>query len=143
MKILFLDIDGVCNSSDYAISKGERPGVYDIDPVAAARVKRIVEATGCKVVLSSTWRLDADSREQVKKHVCEFIGVTMDLPSAWRGEEIRCWLLDNVKRDELQAYAILDDDADFNPDQPLFKTSFKTGLTDDIADAVIRHLNGA
>lgn len=73
--------------------------------------------------------------------VCDIVGVTMYLPSAWRGEEVRYWLLDNVKQEELQSYAILDDDADFGSDQPLFKTSTRVGLTDEIADAVIKHLN--
>lgn len=138
MKILFLDIDGVVNN--YATMQ-RFGGFRGIDPKLAAIVQRIVKETGCSVVLSSTWRLDAKSRAHVRKMVCDFIGVTMDLPHAWRGEEVRHWLLDNVKQAELQAYAILDDTTDFNSDQPLFLTSERTGITDEIAEQVIAHLN--
>ena len=39
------------------------------------------------------------------------------------------------------SYAILDDDADFLPHQWLFKTNFNDGITEEIAQAVIDHLN--
>lgn len=137
MRILFLDIDGVCNC---AATKQRFNGFIGIDPVMAGRVKRIVAEAKCKVVLSSTWRLDALSRRHVKQNVCDFMDVTPNYPHAWRGEEVRTWLIDNAPQKDLQAYAILDDNADFGPDQPLFQTSFAVGLTDEIADKVIKHL---
>lgn len=143
MKILFLDIDGVCNSRTYALNRTPSGGMLGIDPKPAALVRQIIEATGCKVVLSSTWRLHKDLRERVRKEVCDFIDVTPRYPSAYRGEEVRTWLLDNVKQEDLKAFAILDDDSDFYPHQPLFKTTFEHGLTRSIADDVIRHLNKA
>lgn len=54
-----------------------------------------------------------------------------------RGDEINAWLKDHP---EVTKYAILDDDCDFYDDQPLFQTTFQYGLTDEIAEAVIKHL---
>lgn len=140
MKLLFLDIDGVCNSRRYAIERG-KGGMLGIDPEAAKLVRQIIEQTGCKVVLSSYWRLRADDRATVRKEVCDFIDVTPHYPNGPRGEEVRTWIIDNVPQPELEAYAILDDDSDFWTDQPLFQTSFDTGLTPEISQAVIAHLN--
>lgn len=139
MRVLFLDIDGVCNSERYAKERA-KGGMLDIDPVAAARVNRIIDATGCAVVLSSTWRLSEDLREQVRKNVCEFIDVTADYPGKKRGIEVQVWL---NQHPAVRQYAILDDDDDFLPGQHLFDTTFAEGLTDDIADQVIKHFVGA
>lgn len=136
--VLFLDIDGVCN----CINTKQRFGPYvGIDPLMAARLKQIVKETDCWVVLSSTWRLDEDSRDHVKKKVCRFIDVTPNLQRAgsrgFRGDEINAWLNDHP---EVKHHAILDDDTDFHADQPLFKTEWATGLTGDIAEAVTKYL---
>ena len=55
-----------------------------------------------------------------------------------RGDEINAWLSEHP---EVTKYAILDDESDFYDDQPLFQTTFETGLTDEIAQKVIDHLN--
>lgn len=148
MKILFLDIDGVCNSRAYLYrlrAKDKRATLwYAIDPVAAHLVKRIIKATDCEVVLSSTWRLYPDGREQVRRDVCHFIDCTRDMQAGAkrgiveRGVEVQDWL---SKHPAVEQYAILDDSSDFLPAQWLFKTSFSDGLTEDIAEAVISHLN--
>jgi hypothetical protein len=135
MKCLFLDIDGVCNNKQ---TQQRFQGCIGINPDLAAIVRRIIEATGCDVVLSSTWRLNALSRAHVEQEVCSFVDVTPMRRSAPRGMEVNAWLSDHP---EVTQYAILDDDSDFLPDQPLFQTSFRTGITNDIADAVIAHLN--
>jgi hypothetical protein len=43
---------------------------------------------------------------------------------------------------DVTRYAILDDDSDFYADQPLFKTAWQTGITDEIAQQVTEYLNG-
>lgn len=147
MKVLFLDIDGVVNSKAFAKRIYEQQGyggLMGIDPVPARLVKRIIQDTGCKVVLSSTWRLWESSRAEVRRDVCEFIDCTIDMQAGAkrgvveRGLEVQEWL---SRHPHVKQYAILDDDADFLPGQWLFKTSFDTGLTEDIAQAVIDHLN--
>lgn len=142
MKVLFLDIDGVCNSGAWA--KQGNSMWHGTDPAAVALVRRIIAETGCKVVLSSTWRLYPEARAVVKRDVCNFIDYTVDLQRGAkrgvvaRGEEVKLWL---DSHPEVTQYAILDDDSDFLPDQWLFKTTFMQGITEDIAQAVIDHLN--
>lgn len=148
MKILFLDIDGVCNSRAYLYrlrAKNKRATLwYGIDPEAAKLVRCIVKKTDCKVVLSSTWRMYEDGKAQVRREVCYFIDCTKDLQAGSkrghvpRGEEIDEWL---SRHHSVKQYAILDDDSDFLPHQWLFKTSFNDGITEEIAQAVIDHLN--
>jgi len=137
MKILFLDIDGVVNN---ATTAQRHRGFIGIDPYMALLVDRIIQATSCKVVLSSTWRMMADSREEVRKMVCAFSDVTPVLHGEIRGFEIQAWL---QKHPETTRYAILDDNADMLPDQGpnFFKTSWAMGLTEEIAKQVIEHLN--
>lgn len=135
-KILFLDIDGVCN--DRETLERRDGGVIGINPAMAARVKRIVKETGCSVVLSSSWRFGERGREVVRKHVCDFISTTPRSDSGFRGDEIASWLASHPGVDK---YAILDDDADFHPGQTRFETDFYNGgLTDPIADEVIKFL---
>lgn len=148
MKVLFLDIDGVCNSRAYLYrlrAKNKKATLwYAIDPEAVKLVRRIIKETKCDVVLSSTWRLYEDGRAQVKRDVCHFIDCTKDLQAGAkrgfvnRGVEVQEWL---DRHPSVKQYAILDDDNDFMPNQWLFDTSFDHRLTEDIADAVIAHLN--
>lgn len=139
MKILFLDIDGVCNSEDYAkqlYAERGHGGMIYIDPNAAAKVQRIIKETGCQVVLSSSWRYDKHLIEIVKKDVCRLLDCTK-LSHGKRGNEVQDWL---DRHPQVKQYAILDDDPDFLPHQWLFKTTWKCGITDEIAQAVIDHL---
>lgn len=135
MKVLFLDIDGVCNCQSTLEHHGSFIG---IDPVMAERARRIVVEAQCHVVLSSTWRLHANSRKEVVEKVCAFIDTTPSLPTGFRGDEVKWWL---ERHPEVERYAILDDDEDFWKDQPLFRTTWAAGLTDEIADQVIDYLN--
>lgn len=142
MKVLFLDIDGVCNSAAWA-SQGNSLW-HGIDPATAQMVRRIIDETKCKVVLSSTWRMYKEARAVVRRDVCKFIDCTVDMQRGAkrnvvpRGEEVQEWL---DRHPHVKQYAILDDDSDFLPHQWLFKTSFDTGLTEEIANNVIQHLN--
>jgi len=63
-KVVFLDIDGVLNSQQWAETRGSRvrnPTYADdvqhsTDPACIARLNMITEVTDAVVVLSSTWR---------------------------------------------------------------------------------------
>lgn len=65
MLVLFLDLDGVCNSTRFMVERA-KAGTWDsadpkdwtnmLDPVAVALLNKVVEATGCKIVISSSWR---------------------------------------------------------------------------------------
>lgn len=141
MKILFLDIDGVVNC---ATTAQRHRGAIGIDPYRAFMVGQIVLETGCEIVLSSTWRLGEESREEVRKQVYPFIDIT---PNLWkakenkiRGDEIKDWL---DKHPEVEKYAILDDDSDMLPEQMpnFFQTTWAEGLTEEIKKKLIEHLN--
>mgnify|MGYP007026551141 CR=1 FL=1 len=96
--------------------------------------------TGCKVVLSSSWRHHPEGRQNVSERVTELFDITPTL-GKYRGDEVLAWL---DQHPEVTKYAILDDDMDFYVYQApnFFKTRFmEEGLTDEIAEAVIKHLN--
>lgn len=151
MKVLFLDIDGVVNKQEnFKHSKGVTP--YPIDSYCAFLVGRIVIATDCHVVLSSSWRNYPDAVKIVSDSVVPILDKTPNIykqleepifergrewDHSLRGDEVNAWLRNHP---EVEKYATLDDDGDFYDAQPLFQTTFKDGLTDEIAEKVIEHL---
>ena len=147
MKVIFLDIDGVLNSWAWTDKEGEResfPGWNKVDPEACARLNRIVEATGAKVVISSTWRKALRLSEI--RGVLAKCGAKVDVigatPVLWkpRGLEIQSWL---DGPDDVEAFVILDDDADMEHlVGKLVQTSCATGLMDEHVDRAIAVLNG-
>jgi hypothetical protein len=138
MKVIFLDIDGVLNSTKTV----ERwRGLIGIDAALPRRFAVLQQSTGADVVLSSTWRLSRTWKSTMRKNgVVGIIDRTPDLPGRSRGEEIEAWL---AAHPEVEVYAILDDDNDMLPHQPHFKTCFsKGGLTERIARQVQHYLHG-
>lgn len=165
MKYLFLDIDGVLNHEDWYVN---RIGKYRdsfkewweecFDPECVKRVKHILEETGAKIVISSSWRFDP-----YIKYYFEKIGLplkkylrtpNLHTEEGWpdRGEEIDAFL----KEHPCDNYVILDDDKDFTEDQLKhhfvhccadFPTAYKeghvgeTGLTDRKMKQAIEILN--
>lgn len=138
MAIIFLDIDGVLNC---ATTKQQFNDVVGIDPEKVVILKRILCATGASVVLSSAWRFDQDWRTALSDAglaLHHFVGVTERADSRIRGEEVATWINEHGV---VNQYAIIDDDSDMFPGQPHFKTTRDDGLTNEIAEAVIAHLN--
>jgi hypothetical protein len=175
MKVLFLDIDGVLNSSQssyyyrHIIKRDENAFDKDkedvlqwlaqeFDPMAISNLYRIIDKTGCKIVISSTWRL-GETLETMKSWFkglpliqSAIIGSTPSLrvktPNGQiinvpRGVEIHAWLVD-YKMDKYKSkkYAILDDDSDMWPVHVnFFQTKTNTGLDWETAEHVIEFLN--
>lgn len=144
MKVLFLDIDGVVNTKD--TFKKYPKSEFPIDPYCAFLVGKIQLETGCKVVLSSSWRHHEESVKFVNERIVPVLDTTGSCCSGIRGAEIYKWIRDNIPYEERDAlrYAILDDESDMLLWQKdhFFQTSFeKGGLTDEIALKVIEHLN--
>jgi hypothetical protein len=111
-----------------------------VDPKLVDMVHRIVRDTGCKIVLSSSWRLYKPDREFIQDTIAGIIDVTPDNRGlSDRGCEVIAWLKEHP---EVTVHAILDDSSDFHKEQPLFLTKWDTGLTADITQKVIEHLNG-
>lgn len=136
MKVLFLDVDGVINCET---TMQRSRGYIGIDPYMAFLVGKIQLDTGCEVVLSSAWRHFEGGRDEVEQQVCKLLDVTPDCTTGFRGDEVRAWL---KLHPEVIRYAILDDNDDFHDDQPLFLTSWKTGITKEIAENVTNYING-
>ena len=136
-KYLFLDFDGVLNTGKYA-RQMKREGIdpFDefgamFDPEAIANLKHLVELTGCKIILSSTWRNEG----------------IMRMRELWKDRNLpgeifsMAWLYQNAGRDD--RYVILDDEDYFFPKQQehLILTDDKEGLTDRKAQKAIWILN--
>ncbi len=144
--ILFLDIDGVI------VPFGEK----EISAACAEQLRRIVRAAGVGIVISSTWRMPPIERLLKIWRVaglpeCWIMGVTPDLalsplshPDRLRGTEIQAWLAANAPG--ATRFAIVDDQCDditpCFPPQVVFATKSETGLTPQIADAIISWLTG-
>lgn len=132
MKIIFMDIDGVLNSSRSCVAFGGYPhevsGYHKdmFDQVAIGLLRGLCEHGNISIVVSSAWRLT---------HHWDLIGRSLELPTmdrtpslcGCRGDEIKAWL---DAHPEVERYAIIDDDPDMLPEQiPFFvKTDGRNGL---------------
>ena len=144
MKVIFLDFDGVLNSHKWIganqhLFKSNQLFMHsDVDSEAVARVQRIVDATGAKVVVSSTWRRFnsiGELRRVLKKHgfTGEVISTT-PTHGGPRGTEIQSWLNDNP----VEGFVIVDDDSDMvHLMNKLVQTTFDLGLQDEHVDKAI------
>src|SRR5580698_4999930 len=135
MKVLFLDIDGVLNCSK---TRNPRKFPYVVDRLLLARLQKLLDRTGAKVVLSSSWRLDPVGLFAAKHWGVPFIGTCPDKPRSPRCKEILSWLADHPK---VTRYAVIDDEDDELDELPLFQPSGKTGLTMDIVRGAAAYLN--
>ena len=175
MKVLFLDIDGVLNSENwfayriYCVKnnmvnilmnfvdiddRNIKHKLTMLDDRAIANLNRIIEETGCKVVLSSSWRSSIESENiftqnllKLKGFKYEFYDVT---PRLWfsdfstrRGEEIKFWLDKESEKHEIESFVILDDDSDMLPEQTnnFIQIDGQVGLTDRDVFTAIEILN--
>merc|ERR1719464_1945810 len=73
VKLLFLDVDGVINTS--AMWPGQMTPMSDEHIM---RIGQIIKETECKIVLSTTWRYMANKRKKLIKKLNE-IGLKMDV----------------------------------------------------------------
>jgi len=125
MKIIFLDIDGVLNDAPTIM---EKDNDLPAEPHLSC-LKQIVDATGAEIVLSSTWRLFPQSRNDVRNKLktvgLQFIDRTKELRD--RDTEIREWL---GRHPEVDNYVILDDETEFSPELTAHQviTTFYEGL---------------
>lgn len=167
MKLIFLDIDGVLNSNNYAEKRMKQGIKYEIDPVdpdALHRLLEVISQTSAKIIISSSWRglsyKDTVAEFRKKPQICPLIpyiiGVTPRMNVDRRGMEINyvvChwkWciekgLIDEKYKDEkIDKYIIIDDDTDmllFH--KTLFiNTSWIEGFTDEDAARAVKILNG-
>ena len=156
MKILFLDIDGVLNSKQYDATRSMTDS-FNIDESRLPLVKEIIDRTGARVVLSSSWRkkLYDDLRPKCgegTRLLMTFEAASIpiyaitpcDCGLTSRPDEIRAWL--SASGDKVEAYAILDDAFGGwgELSDRLVRTSYLSGrgLEDEHVCEAVRILNG-
>lgn len=149
MKALFLDIDGVLNHQVFYMRRDEEEHLKSLpyplcefDPISVGCLNRILDVTGAKLVLSSSWRFD-EGLENIFREAGITHGiydVTPAVPNAHKGTEIQQFL---DRHPEITSYAILDDDSNMLPSQMenFVHTSWYDGLTEELACKAIRILN--
>jgi len=143
-KIIFLDFDGCI--TNYASS-------FRLNPDKLKLLGKIIEATNCSLVISSTWR-NYDVKTTIEKlsdtldyynngitfPFCDkIVGVTDRISQGRRGIEIAKWLKDNKFTGK---YVILDDvDEMLEEQKPYFiQTDLWEGLTDTDVEKAIKIL---
>lgn len=146
---IFLDVDGVLNNRYTRVRTGE--GWCFVDDFLVRRVRKIVDATGALIVLSSTWRdewnredesLNGPDFNELRAKFREFGMDFFDRTGAWqtrgRGWEILEWL--NGR--EVDSFVILDDWDDMGPiSDHLIWTNPTYGLTEEQVQEAIEILN--
>jgi hypothetical protein len=158
MKVIFLDFDGVLNHLDhFRATSGKRSSEAEgLDIECVKRLNRIIEATGAKVCVSSTWRLgktlcglrdilnDRGFVGKVVGKTPELRGVSPAGTPQERGDEIQRWINDWTRPTRgVDSFVILDDDSDMaHLKHLLVQTSFHDGgLLDCHVERAIRILN--
>ena len=140
MKVIFLDIDGVLNYTEWYTDE-RNPGNLngqegDLDPLCVDRIIRICEETGAKVVISSDWRISWYGTQmrlgrmglddnfvidktpeliwrKVSKH--NYLNENYEKTYEYsRGAEVDAWL---AAHPECTNFVIIDDRTDFTDEQ--------------------------
>jgi hypothetical protein len=151
-RIVFLDIDGVLNCTDFRAQHGGAGAVLAGEPhdpsthLDAVRIERfnlVTEATGAVVVLSSSWRcLFGPTRTEVMLRAkglrAPMIGSTPRVHGS-RGNEIAEWLRGCT---DVDSFVVLDDDLDARDGHEGRFVHVPDGLEMEHVDAAIRVLSG-
>lgn len=142
MRIIFLDIDGVLNSW---------ASFYKITTEKLQLLNDLIEQTGAKIVISSSWRIGSkDVKDFLDKNFSNkrtfrldnpnqelidniFYNNTIGLTDTFgpnRGDEIKRWL--DIYSDDVESYVIFDDDSDMLDEQleHFVQTDTYYGITD-------------
>lgn len=152
MKLIFLDVDNVLNSSSW-FRQVPTPQRFSLDPKCCARVAKICEVTGAFVVMTSSWRLRMKPNHLVDRLVAgglprdRILGLTPHaLPFMFsaterensRGMEIQKWL--EMYGKPVDNFVILDDKDDMDSLRDrLVRTNPEVGISDaDVETAVSR-----
>lgn len=159
MNIIFLDIDGVLNTSDsfkeeyYKSKELNRIRIYPIDEDRLSYLVEIVKLTNAKIVLTSSNRVNfikidnkliplnnigKDILNIFSKHNLSIYDITPYDDNRLRGNEIKMWLENNKNIDN---YIIIDDE---EVGLELYKDKLiKTNINNEVYGLNIRHVNKA
>lgn len=122
MKLIFLDIDGVLNTC-YTKERTSTNTIF-VEDRKIAILKKIIDNTNTKIVLSSTWRIGwrylelglttndmikdfIELRDKLKDFEIELYDKTPLLNTFLRGSEIKAYL--DSSKDNIENYIIIDD----------------------------------
>ena len=151
LKVIFLDFDGVLNSAKYLLGCGDFG--MAIDPTRMVLLRRIVDATGAKIVLSTSWREhwsknmgECDSTGAHINDIFDEYGLqvfdkTPEL-RVKRETEIKSWL---DKNPEAKSFVVLDDrllSADYLNGHFIKTSNYFDGLDETDVQKAIDILNG-
>lgn len=127
MKVLFLDIDGVLNGHQ---TFGKEHPYCKIDRRCVAQLNRVIDATDCRLVISSAWRYQMIAGECTRvgfgyllaTHGVRILGLSPkelvvgytlpDEVTCHRADQIHAWLKSEKERvlaDDYPPFAIVDD----------------------------------
>lgn len=140
MKYIFLDCDGVLNNINYTKKcyrkNGHKPmSMYCVpfDPHNLKNLAKIVNKTGAKIVLSSTWRIFKSHIYVLEARLAEYglrIYDMTDNINMIRGAEIKEWLKSHR---DIENYVVIDDEeynlSNFIDNKHLVIVDSKYGLT--------------
>lgn len=150
MKVIFLDFDGVLNSTKYMLACGKSGLVFD--PTKMLLLQQIQRATDAKIVLSTSWReyWSAESEKCTptghtinavfREYGLRIFDKTPELNTA-REREIEAWL----GHHKVKNFVVLDDrlmHADFLDGHYIKTSDYFGGLDETDAARVIEILNG-
>ena len=126
MKIIFIEIDGILNSDEYLdkVKNSDIQGIErDIDVEKVKLLKRAIDETGARVVLSSSWRYTRNAR-YLKELLANYEIRVDSTPYIQdiRGLEIKKWLSENQG---VEDFIILDDEIFDSFDEELIKKLVK------------------
>ena len=148
--MLFLDVDGVLNTS---LQHG---GKY-VHPLLVKRLKKVVDATNCKIIMSSTWR-KRDDYMQYLRGMLEDVGISSSIagatpslpltnaegviltPEQLRADEIKAFVRDEGGEGVKRWAAV--DDLDLNRElgEHFVRTNVESGLSSTNVVALIEKM---
>lgn len=147
MKILFLDIDGVLNTDNFRDTYGSET----LNSYLVHNLIRVVNVTGCKIVISSDWRFgsitaihnalkcpgfcDSPTEQEHQTLISSIVGVTLDFGS--RESEIKEW----VKHNCIKQWVAVDDLELDLPFEHFVHTDPTVGLSEQCAIELIKRLS--
>lgn len=142
MKALFLDIDGVVCLHGKENAKEDEI----FDGASCRRLREIIDATGCKLVLTSSWRLFPESIRSMFRQFKpfgitkgNFLGRTPLRDD--RGDEVMVYL---KRHPQIDRFVALDDQPFYSkgfPQERLILTKEESGITEEIKVRCIAILN--
>lgn len=132
-KYLFLDVDGVLNTRS-----SRREILHALDDDKIELIRYIISQTNALIILSSDWRGSSELFALISSKLSIHDKTIWDPHWNIRCDEIKAYLRDYPAIN----YAIIDDSiwADTR-DGHFFLTHDRTGITAEIADKIISHLN--